>query len=1203
MKKITLLLLLSLLFIVFFNSYSQTYYSVIDVYTDTSIQTGDTLWILGDYTNPDKNILVEHYSEWLADKPMEPHTMLKLEGLQPPVAAWNGGWILVKGTVRFEANLNQYHPEDSLMAFINAFSIAVWVDGLGVTTQNPDSSGKMQGYPESTTDCDSCKFAILVSGGINDDLNKDKYWESIEALYMFKIDSLGYCEENVFVHYYKGDSEDPLSISNAKVDSATLTRISNSFNIIQQKIAECKAKGKGINFQLMTGNHGNSSGPICLLDGDKWKLDDLKNKIQGLINSCCSKIYAEFIQCFGGYAVDSLSKLDIKNKTKVYANSAANHTCGYSSDGQVHRYLKGKIDSLDNGHSYEDAVVGGKLAYDNYLQFFVNKRHNQAQNARAIIADPTTSAEDREEWEDKLKKYENDSTKWKNSICKSRNVILTPFKEYCQWEEYVVPPGGQLVLNFEGDPESCGNVTVYIVDPITGDTKEKVFNWNIEGSDRYTGNQKRRVVNGDVSSITTIKVHNDDSTFKLTASANGNQNLPEDSSNVFEYPGASFGGNDNSNNEFGIIFTPDVWIENIDQVPISLNNLPCSLGGSGNPGFMGGSFTINPNDIYASNMELHIDLTAVQQSGDIFVNSSGSTGFQMVNITGPGEYNIPLGDLRPGATYSFIEINAAGAEFSVDCWGIHSVFQSNIPNQDICEGDSATLAASGGLTYLWSNGETTATIVVSPTVTTTYSVTISSFVGAATYDEATVFVHPQPTANAGPDVDICSGDCTDLNASGGMLYKWNIGQTDASINVCPTTITLFTVTVTDPFGCSDTDEVIVTVNPKPTANAGPDVDICSGDCTDLNASGGMLYKWNIGQTDASINVCPTTITLFTVTVTDPFGCSDTDEVIVTVNPKPTANAGPDVDICSGDCTDLTGSGGGGGSFVWSTNESIQTINVCPTTTTLFTVTITDHIGCTDADEVTVTVYPNPTADAGQDLAICSGDCGYIFLSPGSFMTFTWSNGSFTQFINVCPDGTTTYTVTVTDVNGCSTSDEVTVKVNPEPMADATSISPVCDGETLQLFGEAYQSSPFPTSYCIPSQNNDYEWITDVFLGMGWNSSGQDPAGYGDYTTFTLEDLDPGGTYLMDVNVHTFTPVLWITVYTDFDRNGYFDPTEEAFSGNAFPGYISGLINVPLDASAGEIALRVILQLGGSTPIDPCFPGIYGETEDYKINIQ
>ena len=149
-------------------------------------------------------------------------------------------------------------------------------------------------------------------------------------------------------------------------------------------------------------------------------------------------------------------------------------------------------------------------------------------------------------------------------------------------------------------------------------------------------------------------------------------------------------------------------------------------------------------------------------------------------------------------------------------------------DKTICENESVTLTASGGTSYVWNTGETTANITVNPTETTTYTVTASDSNGNTDSDDVIVTVN-SITANAGADVTIDEGQSTTLNASDGGSYLWNTGATTQSITVSPLSTQTYTVTVTQN-GCEDTDEVKVTVNPSTgsvTANAGQDMSICS----------------------------------------------------------------------------------------------------------------------------------------------------------------------------------------------------------------------------------------------------------------------------------------------------------------------------------------------------------------------------------------
>ncbi|OWY25535.1 hypothetical protein C7N43_20250 [Sphingobacteriales bacterium UPWRP_1] len=142
-----------------------------------------------------------------------------------------------------------------------------------------------------------------------------------------------------------------------------------------------------------------------------------------------------------------------------------------------------------------------------------------------------------------------------------------------------------------------------------------------------------------------------------------------------------------------------------------------------------------------------------------------------------------------------------------------------------------------------------------------------------------------PVANAGPDQTVCAGTTVTLSAAPtGTTYAWNSGQSGQTIQVTPLQTTNYKVTVSNAYGCTASDAVLVTVNPAPAANAGPDQIICNGQTANLTASGGNIYNWSNGLAGAAISVTPAATATYTVTVTNANGCTASDAATVTVNP-------------------------------------------------------------------------------------------------------------------------------------------------------------------------------------------------------------------------------------------------------------------------------------------------------------------------------
>ncbi|MFH2141238.1 MAG: hypothetical protein ABIJ97_02360, partial [Bacteroidota bacterium] len=113
----------------------------------------------------------------------------------------------------------------------------------------------------------------------------------------------------------------------------------------------------------------------------------------------------------------------------------------------------------------------------------------------------------------------------------------------------------------------------------------------------------------------------------------------------------------------------------------------------------------------------------------------------------------------------------------------------------ICAGQSTTLTASGADTYSWASGQTTAAIIVSPTITTIYTVTGMTGGICPSYPvSVTVNVNPAPSASISGNLSICAGGSTTLTASGGGNYLWTGGSTNTSITVNPASNTTYYVT-------------------------------------------------------------------------------------------------------------------------------------------------------------------------------------------------------------------------------------------------------------------------------------------------------------------------------------------------------------------------------------------------------------------------
>lgn len=197
----------------------------------------------------------------------------------------------------------------------------------------------------------------------------------------------------------------------------------------------------------------------------------------------------------------------------------------------------------------------------------------------------------------------------------------------------------------------------------------------------------------------------------------------------------------------------------------------------------------------------------------------------------------------------------------------------------ICNGQVSSLVATGGGSYLWNTGATTAALNSSPTSTTPYSVIINNGTECIDTLTQTVVVTPNPVVTVNSPL-ICFGETAVLTANGGTSYTWIGGASISGANTAvasPSTTSNYTIIGTT-LGCSDTATSIITVNPLPIVIVSPDTTIGGGSFATLHATGGSTYSWSPGIglscTDCSDPIAsPFEATVYCVTITDSVGCS------------------------------------------------------------------------------------------------------------------------------------------------------------------------------------------------------------------------------------------------------------------------------------------------------------------------------------------
>jgi hypothetical protein len=290
---------------------------------------------------------------------------------------------------------------------------------------------------------------------------------------------------------------------------------------------------------------------------------------------------------------------------------------------------------------------------------------------------------------------------------------------------------------------------------------------------------------------------------------------------------------------------------------------------------------------------------------------------------------------------------------------------------EICEGSATTLTASGGVSYIWSNGSTIAEISVSPASTTIYTVTVTNAQGCTATASRQVIVNPKPVLQVVGETVICAGETAFFGVLGGVSRIWSTGETGITITVTPTVTTTYGVTVTDNNGCTSSTSITVTVLDAPLVSITGTHEVCQGATAILTASGGESFVWSTGESTSSITVQPASTTTYVVTATDSKGCRGTASYEVAVKPNPVPSITGTATACGGESVSITATGGV--SYQWSNGAASPVIQVTQSETTTYVVTVTAQNGCTATAGWTVSVSQGPEVIVNGIAQICKGD--------------------------------------------------------------------------------------------------------------------------------------------------------------------------------------------------------------------------------------
>lgn len=470
-----------------------------------------------------------------------------------------------------------------------------------------------------------------------------------------------------------------------------------------------------------------------------------------------------------------------------------------------------------------------------------------------------------------------------------------------------------------------------------------------------------------------------------------------------------------------------------------------------------------------------------------------SSGLATFDAIATGEYIVEV-----------IDSNGCNDFDTVMIW-VNEVIPDLGADTAICDQTQLTLDATQPniVSYLWQDNSTNNTFTASAGL---YYVTLTDTLGCQGTDS--IFISYRQTADLGPDITfICDSLTFDLSANIAGVYQWSTGQPDSTIS--NSQAGSFYINIIDEKGCFSSDTVEVVQISYPTVDLGNDTTYCIGNTYLLDASQNFIrsYAWQDGS--SSNTFLTNTTGLYHVELTDSNGCKTTDSVMVYVN-EVVVNLGNDTTICQS-ATITYNATQPNMTYLWQDGSTNPTFTV--TTSGVYSVTVTDTIGCNDTDNVTVSEFA--VIDLGPDrLFKCDSTLITIIpnLNTGDIL---WNNTLNTPiYITNQPE---TVTIIYEDANNCVSYDTLQILAPPTPPIDLGGDTVLCEFDvyTISIYdgvGRSYLWHDGSTNdnFTITQAGVYYAEITDT------NGCINSDTIYIDY--FLNQDLDLGNDTLICENI-------------------------------------------------------------------------------------
>ncbi|MFM2049073.1 MAG: hypothetical protein RI955_1621, partial [Bacteroidota bacterium] len=555
------------------------------------------------------------------------------------------------------------------------------------------------------------------------------------------------------------------------------------------------------------------------------------------------------------------------------------------------------------------------------------------------------------------------------------------------------------------------------------------------------------------------------------------------------------------------------------------------------------------------------------------LNAQGGLTYQWTPSIGLSNPNIanPIVNITSTTTYTLVANNPANCPTSdniiVSVTPIPTAFAGvdkivcGITNPATIGGLPAAINGSAPYTYSWAptTGFLTGTNVsnpsVAPSITTAYILVVSDNNGCTATDTVVITADTPITYSLSSTNVTCNGltnGSASISISGGTnpVVLWGTSPNTSVNPITNLAPNKYMVYITDALGCTKLDSVIITQPNSLTLSllsGSTTCGLCNGNIATVITGGSspFNYNWSNGtHNDSIVNACNGK---YSLTVVDAMGCSKVDSTTVT-GPGGSAafkvDAGKDIDVCQGYSVYIGGvptlSGGSTPySYQWTPNNFLSSSTnsnpfvILPTTTTTYFVTASDGNGCVKTDSVKIIVHPLPIANAGSNITYCKQANAVIGAPATNGLTYLWTpsaglNNASVANPTVNITASETYTVTATDNNGCFSTDQIVVTVNPVPIINA--------GSDVFCFNNT------PVSLSANGASN-FIWSPPYGLTTTFGSNVQ--ANPSTTTTYTVTGIDANGctstddvvVYITSTGVDEISSAIDLKIYPNpFQQN-------------------------------------------------------------------